>query len=147
MARSMEILQAVTADAHVVEFLKGAFEGLGIQVRDTGEAFTCVHRGDRIDFEDWIVHGRVDYTVEVESAQLEYLGQQVQAGSLGETEKFRIIRVLFTPATAAMLADQSVLSRPLVRRLAGVENLIRVRLVASGDKKDGTHTLIYAAGQ
>lgn len=144
----MEVLQTVAADARVVQFVAGAFERLGVNVRDTGEAITCVHRGDQIDFEDRIVHGRVDYTVEVESTQLEHLGQQVQAGTFDEMEKFRIVRVLFTPATAAMLADQPVLSHPLVRRLAGVENLIHVRLVApAAGEEDGTHTLVYAAGQ
>lgn len=148
MPASMEVLQAVVADSRVVEFVAGAFERLGVDVRDTGEAFTCVHRGDRIDFEDRIVHGQVDYTVEVESGQLERLGAQVRAGTFDKAEKFRIVRVLFTPATAAMLADQPVLSHPLVRRLAGVENLLHVRLVAPvRDEEDGTHTLIYAAGQ
>ncbi len=113
-------------------------------MRDTGEAFTCVHCGDRIDFEDRIVHGRADYTVEVESAGLERLGQQVQTGAFDETEKFRVVRVLFTPATAAMLTEPPVLSHLLVRRLAGVENLIHVRLVAP---TPGTHTLVYAARQ
>lgn len=148
MSKSMEVLQVVAQDGRVVEFVAGAFERLGVAVRDTGEAFTCLHRGDRIEFEDRIVHGRVDYTVEVESAGLARLGEQVRAGTFDETEKFRIVRVLFTPATAAMLADQPVLSHPLVRRLTGVENLIHVRLVApTRDEQDGTHTLIYAAGQ
>ena len=148
MAKSMEVLQTVAADPQVVAFVAGAFERLGVHVLDTGEAFTCIHRGDRIDFEDRIVHGRVDYTVEVESAGLEHIGQQVRAGAFAETARFRVVRVLFTPATAAMLTDQPVLSHPLVRRLAGVENLIHVRLVApTPDEEDGTHTLVYAAGQ
>ena len=68
MAKSMEVLQTVAAEPQVVGFVAGAFERLGVHVRDTGEAFTCVHRGDRIDSEYRIVHGRVDYAVEVKSA-------------------------------------------------------------------------------
>ena len=139
----MGFLQTVAADPQVVEF-----EHLGVHVRDMGEAFTCVHRGDRIDFEDRIVRGRVDYTVGVESAGLERLGQQVQAGAFDEMERSRVVRVLFTPATAATLVGQPVLSHPLVRRLAGVDNLIHVRLVAPvANEEDVIHTLIYAAGQ
>ena len=96
----METLRTVVSDAQVVEFVAGAFERLGVNVRDTGEAFTCIHKGKRIDFEERIVHGRVDYTVEVESAGLARLGQQVEAGAFDETEKFRVVRTLFAMRAA-----------------------------------------------
>ena len=148
MTKSLEALQAVVKDKQVVHFVAGAFERLGVQVRDTGEAFTCLHRADRIDFAEGGARDGVDYTVEVESGQLDRLGQEVEAGRFNETEKFRLVRVLFTPAAAAMLEAKSVLSQPLVRRLAGVEDLIHVRLRSptKGDE-DGSHTLVYAAGQ
>ena len=47
-----------------------------------------------------------------------------------------------------MLEAKSVLSQPLVRKLAGVEDLIHVRLRSPmKEEEEGTHTLIYAAGQ
>ena len=136
------------SDKQVAHFVAGAFERLGVQVRDTGESFTCLHRKDRIDVEQGGARDGVDYTVEVEASQLERLRQQVQANRFDEMEKFRLVRVLFTPATAAMLEAKSVLSQPLVRKLAGVEDLIHVRLRSPmKEEEEGAHTLIYAAGQ
>ena len=48
MAKSMEVLQTVAVDPQVVAFVAGAFERLGVHVRDTGEVF-----GEGLRFSRW----------------------------------------------------------------------------------------------
>jgi hypothetical protein len=148
MATSLEKWRAVVQTPEIVGFFRGTFERAGIRITDTGEAFTCVHKGDRIDFEPELDQSRVDYTVAIESYQVDRLVQEATPGALSEIEQFRVLRALFSPATAATLKNP-VLSHGLLRRLSAVEDLIHVHLLSPdpGQEPDTAHTLVHAAGQ
>jgi hypothetical protein len=147
MATSLEKWQSITQDPRVVEFFKGLFENIGIRVTDTKEEFTCHHRGDHIEFTPGVIPAEVDYTVELQSFQVDRLAGQARTGSLDEAEQYRIVSTLFTPATAATL-KHPVLANPLIRRLMGAEDLIHVELKSPGPQEpDAQHTLIYANRQ
>jgi hypothetical protein len=46
----LERLKALSIPAGIVETVKGMFVRIGVRVIDTGEAFTVIHRGDRVEF-------------------------------------------------------------------------------------------------
>jgi hypothetical protein len=147
MGSSLEKWRNLTQPPEVVEFFKGLFERVGIRVTDTGEEFSARHLGDRIEFDTKLERAQVDYTVEIESSQIDRLAEHVQSGKLDEAEQYRIVSALFTPATAAMLKSP-VLSHPILRWLAGVEDVIHVHLhQAPAGEKEFQHTLIYANRQ
>jgi hypothetical protein len=148
MATSLEKWRAVVQTPEIVSFFRGTFERAGVRISDTNEAFTCVHRGDRIEFEPKLDESAVDYTVAIESYQVERLAEEAQAGELSEIEQFRVLRALFSPATAATLKNP-ILSHGLLRRLSAVEDLIHVRLHSpdAEQEPDTAHTLVHAAGQ
>lgn len=139
--------ESLTQHSAVVEFFADLFERAGIRVTDTGEEFTCSHLGDRIEFRAQIEPGSVDYVVEITMAQVDRLAVHAETGQLDEDEKYRVAATLFTPATAATLANP-VLSHPLLRRLAGAEDVIHVELAApAAHLESARHTLIYANRQ
>jgi hypothetical protein len=148
VATSLEKWRAVVQTPEIVGFFGGTFERAGIRITDTNEAFTCIHRGDRIEFEPQLDESRVDYTVPIESYQVDRLGDEATAGALSEIGQFRVLRALFSPATAATLKNP-VLSHGLLRRLSAVEDLIHVRLHSPDpdQEPDTAHTLVHAAGQ
>jgi hypothetical protein len=148
VATSLEKWRAVVQTPEIVGFFRGTFERAGIRIADTNEAFTCIHRGDRIEFEPQLDESRVDYTVPIESYQVDRLAEEATAGALSEIEQFRVLRALFSPATAATLKNP-VLSHGLLRRLSAVEDLIHVRLRSPDpdQEPDTAHTLVHAAGQ
>jgi hypothetical protein len=148
MPTSLEKWQAVVQDPRVTGFFRGTFERAGVRVRDTGEEFTCIHRGDRIDFEPSINGAGVDYTVEIEAFQVDRLAEEAATGELRAIAAYRVLRALFSPATAATLKNP-ILSHGLLRRLSAVEDLIHVQLrsPAPEEEPDAAHTLVHAAGQ
>lgn len=147
METSISKWRALTQPAGAVEFFRGLFERVGVHVTDTDEAFTCVHKGDRIDLHEGLEPDGIDYVVEIKSHQVDRLAEHVRTGALDELEQYRIVGALFTPATAAMLKNP-IMSQPSLRRLAGVEDLIHVRLNSPSSKvSDVSHTLIYANRQ
>lgn len=147
MGPNMAKWQTLIQHPPVVQFFAGLFEHVGVRVTDSGEAFTCHHRGDRIDFEPALDPIRVDYTVDIGTAQVDRLAAHVETGRLDEAEQYRIVSTLFTPATAATL-KHGIMAHPLLRRLAGAERVIHVRLLPSGPDLEPTqHTLVYADRQ
>lgn len=148
MSTSLEKWRSITQDPRVVGFFGGTFERAGVRVTDTGEAFTCIHRGDRIDFEPALDESRVDYTVVLTSPQVDHFATEASTGDVTTLEQFRIVSTLFSPATAATLKNP-ILSHGMLRRLARVEDLIHVHLVspAPNEEPDATHTLVHASGQ
>src|SRR5262245_16691867 len=144
MQSRMTSWQAAAQAPRLVQFFRGVFDQLGVRVADSGEQFTCRHLGDRIELEPALDPARVDYTVEVETAQVRRLAEHASRGDLGPDEQYRVVAALFTPATAAALRHP-VLSHPLLRRLAGSEELIHVRLTPPpAEEPEAAHTLVYA---
>ncbi|HEX9268745.1 MAG TPA: hypothetical protein VF998_02765 [Candidatus Limnocylindria bacterium] len=148
MGTSLEQWRAVTQDPRVVGFFKGTFERAGVRITDTGESFTCIHRGDHVEFEPALNESTTDFTVELKSAEAERFAQSAGTGELDALEQYRAVRALFTPATRATLR-QPMLANGVLRRLARVEPLIHVRLVSPdpAQEPDTTHTLIHVGGQ
>ncbi|MFB0519891.1 MAG: hypothetical protein ACETWD_00480 [Desulfatiglandales bacterium] len=150
MVTSLEKWQSIIQDPRVVHFFTDIFERLGVRVTDTKEQFTCIHRGDRIDFEPTLDEKKVDYTVEIQSYQVDRLAEHAKTGEFGIAEQYRIVRALFTPATSATLKSP-IQSSSIVRALSGVEDLIHVYLMSptpeEPDCEDTNHTLIYVKGQ
>jgi hypothetical protein len=61
---------------------------------------------------------------------------------IDEQESFKIMSVLFTPLTRASLTSP-VLSKPILRRISGIENHIHINLISPEGKDTVSHTLIY----
>jgi hypothetical protein len=139
--------QSLTQHPEVVQFFAGLMEHVGIRITDTGEAFTCHHRGSHIDFEPALDPAKVDYTVDISTAQVDRLAAHAETGRLDDAEQYRIVSTLFTPATAATL-KHGILAHPLLRRLAGAERVIHVHLVPPAPGLEAMqHTLVYADRQ
>ena len=139
--------QSLTQHPRVVQFFAGLVEHAGVRITDSGEAFTCHHRGGAIDFEPALDPAKVDYTVDISTAQVERLAAHAVTGEFDEAEQYRIISTLFTPATAATLRSR-VLANPFLRRLAGAEEVIHVYLQPPTPQQEPMqHTLVYANRQ
>lgn len=150
MVTSLEKWQSIIQDPRVVQFFTDMFKRLGVRITDTKEEFTCIHRGDVIDFEPVLDEKKVDYTVEIQSYQVDRLAAHARTGELDVAEQYRVVRALFTPATAATVKNP-VQSNSIVRALSGVEDLIHVYLKSPTpeevDCEDANHTVIYVKGQ
>jgi hypothetical protein len=147
MATSFEKWQALTRQGPIVQFFRGLFERAGVRVTDTGEEFTCHHKGDHIELHQGLDRAGVDYTVEIDSAQVDRLAGYAGDKELDAQEQYRILGVLFTPATAAMLRAP-VLANPWLRWLMGAEDVIHVYLLPPTPREqEVSHTLIYANRQ
>lgn len=149
MASVMEQWQAAMQGPEVVAFFRGLFNCAGVRVGETGEAFTCVHEGDRIVFSAGLKEP-LDFVVDIAPEQAQALLEDVRDGVLDERERFRIMAALATPAA------RSALSRPMIRSgllrsvlftIGRAESLMHVVLAAPPGEQDAAHTIAYVGGQ
>ena len=146
MITSLQKWQSIVQDPRVVLFFTDMFERLGVRIVDTKEEFTCILRGDNVEFEPSLDEKNVDFTIEIQSFQVDRFAEHAKTGELNLPEQYRIIRTFFSPATAATQKNP-VVTNPILRALSGIEDLIHVYLKSptpdEPDCEDANHTLIF----
>ena len=143
---TLERLKTLSVPPAVAETVKGMFSQLGVRVMDTGEAFTCVHRGDRVEFVSGVNERTVDFTVKVYQFQLARLAEYVQKGAIDEVEQFRIACALFATAVGNRhIMSNPLMSNGILRRMIRGKNLMHVTLVSPDpvQEKDVAYTIIF----
>jgi hypothetical protein len=146
----LEALKTLSIPPAIAETVKGMFSQLGVRVIDTGEAFTCIHRGDRVEFVPGVNEGSVDFTAQVYQFQLERLAEHMRRGAFDEVEQFRIACALFIGATGSrhILANPLMANAALRRTIRG-KNLMHVTLVSPdpAQEPDVPYTIIFINGE
>jgi len=136
MIQSIEKFQSVRQYPEAVGLFALLFEKAGIRVVDTGEEFSCHHRGTHIDFEERFDEASVDYVLELNTTQVDHLIELVSKREIDDARRYRILRTLFAPAIGASVnpfhclkgitVSSPLLSNQLFRRLLRMEDLIHV---------------------
>jgi hypothetical protein len=147
---TLDRLKTLSVPPAVAETVKGMFSQLGVQVIDTGEAFTCVHRGNSVEFVPGVNERTVDFTVQVYQFQLERLAEYIRKGTIDEVEQFRIACALFaTAAGSRHIMRNPLMSNSLLRRMIRGKNLMHVTLVSpdKAQEPDVTYTIIFINGE
>jgi hypothetical protein len=142
----LERWRSLTLGKDLVDSFRGVFDTIGVRIIDTGEALTCTHRGDRIEFAAGINDAAVGFAVSIYAYQAERLAAQIERGRIDDVEWFRVARELFANAGASSRVVQNPLSsNPMLRRLIGAKNLVHVILVspAPQEEPDAPFSLIH----
>ena len=147
---ALERWKSLTLSSNLIERFRGVFDRLGVRIIDKGEEFTCIHRGDRIEFEAGIDETSGDATVVIYGYQAERLAQQIESGPLQPIEEFRIARELLASAGAAgQDVDNPLSSNPILRLFIRAKDLIHVSLVSpdQNEEPDATYSLVHVSGR
>jgi hypothetical protein len=147
---TLERLKTLSVPPAVVETVRGMFSQLGVRVIDTGEAFTCVHRGDSVEFVSGVNERTVDFTVQVHQFQLVRLAEYIRKGTIDEVEQFRIACALFASAAGSRhIMNNPLMSNGVLRRIIRGKNLMHVTLVSPdpAQEPDASYTIIFINGE
>jgi hypothetical protein len=147
---TVERLKALTVPPAIADTVKGLFTQLGVRVIDTGEAFTCVHRGERVDFVSGLDERTVDFSVQVYQFQLERLAGYIQQGTLADVEQFRIACALFATGTGSRhIMGNPLMSNGVLRRMIRGKNLMHVTMVSPdpAEERDAAFTILFINGE
>lgn len=146
----LDQLKTLSIPPAVVEPTKGMFSKIGVRVIDTGEAFTCIHLGDRVEFASGVIEASVDFTARVYQYQLRRLADYIRRGRLDEVEQFRIVCAFFASGSGGRhIMANPLMSSPVLRRIVRGKNLMHVTLVspAPAEEPDAPYTIIFINGE
>ncbi len=147
---TVERMKALSVSPAVAEAVKGLFSQLGVRVIDTGETFTCVHHGDRVEFVPGVDEHTVDFAVQVYQFQLERLADCIRQGTLDEVEQFRIACALYASGTGSRhIMGNPLMSNGILRRLIRGKNLMHVTMLSPdpAQEPDAAFTNIFVNGE
>jgi hypothetical protein len=136
---------AVEDSPQMVAFFRGTFDTLNFTVKETGERFYLVFGGDRVR----VMGGRAglaDLDVPVSQAVADAVSQLAVRGIRDEPDAFAVMQVLYGPIARAFLTG-SFLNNEIIRRLAGVEDLIHITFWTVGRPETSSVTLKFEDGQ
>ncbi len=139
---SMQAWEGLLHKPGLASYFNDVFTNLGIVVDDRNEQFTVHHKGDHFTLSSGIETGTVDYTVRINAENIKNMQKHGQEGEISEEESFEILSVLFTPLTRSSL-ESPMMSKPLMQKMAGIENHIHVHLTNDTGTKSANHTLIF----
>ena len=154
MTQSIEKFQSIQQYPAAVDLFALLFEKAGIRVVDTGEEFSCYHRGTHIDFEERLDEASVDYVLELNTTQVDHLVELASNREIDDVRRYRILRTLFAPAIEASVnpfhclkgitVSSPLLSNRLFRRLLRMDDLIHVYIRSPiKDEPEVGNTLVF----
>jgi len=147
---SLQKLKHMDQPDNVVEFFRDLFERLGVEIVDSDEKFTCIHRGDRVDFEAGINQENVDFCISLYSYQIDRFIADVNAGYSEPISRFRLVREFFRipNRSGKSLINNPILTNPAFRKLIHSKNLLHVYLLSpdKNEEADTTYTLFFVNG-
>ena len=123
----------------VTAFYKETFDVLNFRVKETGERFHLVHDGNRIRVMGGSA-GSADLEVTITLEQVDTVARLGADGVLDDADAFAVMRIMFSPVARAFLTG-SFLNHEVVRKLAGVEDLIHITFWTEGRPETTSVTL------
>jgi hypothetical protein len=121
------------------EFFRGTFDVLNFSVSETGERFFLVKiSGGRA--------GNADLDISIAQAQVDAVAGLAADGTLDRQDAFSVMQILYGPIARTFLTG-SFLRHDIVRRFAGVEDLIHITFWTPGRADSASVTLRADGGQ
>ena len=142
---ALDVWRMIPQTPEVVTFFTGIFDVIGVSISETAEELTVAIEREAIRIDPGLPENP-DFVVPIAWENVENMVAHAEDGEIDPREAWRIVSVLFTSLTQATLRNP-VMSNNLMRRIAMVEDIAHVFLVAPDGKEANCHTLVYVKGQ
>lgn len=130
---------AIEESPQMVAFFRGTFDALNFTVKETGERFYLVFSGDKVVLLGGKV-GKADLDVPITQAHVDAVAQLAADGTLDKQDAFTVMQILYGPIARTFLSG-SFLNNEIIRKMAGVEDLIHITFWTPGRPESSSVTL------
>jgi len=121
----------------MVTFFWGTFDALNFTVNEAGSDKVRLMGGRS---------GHADLDVTITQAEVDAVAQLAADGTLDKRDAFEVMQILYGPIARAFLTG-SFLNNEIIRKMAGVEDLIHITFVTPGQLDGASVTLKAEGGQ
>ncbi|NOQ71975.1 MAG: hypothetical protein GQ574_08235 [Crocinitomix sp.] len=137
-----EAWQPLLDQEQIAVYFTGMWESLGINIEETKEAITVIHKGDHFELKDGVDPLAVDYNVFLTEAHIGRMLNHGKDGEIDAYESFKIMGALFTPFTRSSLTHP-MMNKSFQMKLAKIENHVHVYLNSPTNDEYVAHTLLF----
>ena len=136
---------AVEQSPQMAAFFSGTFDALNFTVGETGERFYLVFSGDKIGLMGGR-YGTADLDVTITQAEVQAVSRLAADGRFDGQDPFQVMQILYGPIARAFLTG-SFLTNDIIRKFAGVEDLIHITFLNPGRPAGPSVTLKAEGGR
>src|SRR5687767_4534815 len=120
-SENLQALQALARRPAAVEWFRGLFTRGHVEMTDTGEQFTIVHHGDRVEVELGFHGENPNFVMPLESQNIRNLTGFFSDDHIDTYEQYRIVKFMLQPCLKAALA-MPILQNAAFRRIVRVDS-------------------------
>jgi hypothetical protein len=146
MSANQEQLEKLAKKSSAVAWFKGLFDKAHLEITDTGEKFTIVHHGDRVEVFSGFQAEKPNFVIPLESENISRLTAAFSDDAIDAQEQYRIVKFMLKPCLKAAL-EMPILNNKSLLQIVKVDDHWQEALLDPQGKEDEQVTVIHANKQ
>lgn len=146
MSSNQQQLEQLAQKKSAVEWFKGLLSQVHLEITDTGEKFTILHHGDRVEILTGFRAKKPNFVIPLESESIDGLTRAFSDDKIDAEEQYKIVRFMLKPCLRAAL-DMPILNNPVLLKIVKVDTHWQEALLDPNGKEDVQVTIIYVNKQ
>lgn len=146
MSTNQMQLEQLAQKKSVVDWFKGLFTQVHLEVTDTGEKFTLLHHGDRAEVLAGFKSKKPNFVIPLASESISGLTNAFSDNQIDADEQYRIVKFMLKPCLRAAL-DMPILNNPALLTIVKVDTHWQEALIDPQGNLDEQVTIIYVNKQ
>jgi hypothetical protein len=146
MNTNLELLAELTRKPAAVQWFRGLFRRVHLHVTDTGEQFTVVHHGDRVEVTPGLGSDSPNFIAPVTTENIRNLAGFFDDDGITPYEEYRIVKFMLQPCLKAALA-MPILRNDALRRILNLDTHWQECLLDPEGNEDEQLTVIFVNNQ
>lgn len=146
MSSNQQQLEELTGNNSAVEWFKGLFSQAHLEITDTGEKFTLVHHGGRVEIMPGFQAKKPNFVIPLESENINRLTAAFSDNNIDTQEQYRIVKFMLKPCLRAAL-EMPILNNPALLKIVKVDTHWQEALLDPQGNMDEQVTIIYVNKQ
>jgi hypothetical protein len=146
MSTNQQQLQDLAKKKSAVEWFKGLFTQAHLEITDTGEKFTLIHHGDRVELVSGFQTKKPNFVVPLESENIRRLTSAFADDNIDAQEQYRIVKFMLKPCLLAAL-EMPILNNKALQQIVKIDTHWQEALLDPQGNEDEQVTIIYINNQ
>jgi hypothetical protein len=146
MSTNQQRLQELAQKRAAVDWFKGLFNQVHLEVIDTGEKFTLLHHGNSVEVHPGFQAKKPNFVIPLESGNINRLSAAFSDNAIDTQEQYRIVKFMLKPCLRAAL-EMPILNNKTLLNIVKVDKHWQEALLDPQGNEDEQVTVIYVNKQ
>jgi len=146
MSSNQQYLAQLAQKSSAVEWFKGLFQQVHLEITDTGEKFTILHHGDRVEVMTGFQTKDPNFVIPLESENIQRLVAAFEDDAINPQEEYRIVKFMLKPCLKAAL-EMPILNNKAIQKIVKVDTHWQEALLDPQGNEDEQVTVVYVNKQ